>query len=34
MPIDHFMLSLLNNIHLTPGALEEAGRRLRETTSL
>jgi hypothetical protein len=34
MPIDHFMLSVLNNIQLTPGALEAAGRRLKEMTSL
>jgi hypothetical protein len=34
MSIDHFMLSVLNNIHLTPGALEVAGRKLREATSL
>jgi hypothetical protein len=34
MPIDHFMLSILNNIQLTPGALEEAGRKLRVATSL
>jgi len=34
MSIDYFMLSVLNNIQLTPGALEEAGRRLQATTSL
>ena len=34
MPIDHFMLSVLNNIQLTPGVLEEAGRRVQATTSL
>jgi hypothetical protein len=34
MPIDHFMLSILNNIQLTPGALEEAGRKLKAATSL
>jgi len=34
MRIDYFMLSVLNNIQLTPGALEEAGRRLQATTSL
>ena len=28
MRIDHFMLSVLNNIQLTAGALEEARRRL------
>jgi hypothetical protein len=28
LPIDHFMLYLLNNIQLTPRVLEEAGRRL------
>ena len=28
LPIDHFMLYLLNNIQLTPKVLEEAGRRL------
>jgi hypothetical protein len=31
LPIDHFMLYLLNNIQLTPKTLEEAGRRLKET---
>ena len=30
VPLDHFMLYLLNNMQLTPGVLEEAGRRLRE----
>src|SRR5262245_35325477 len=34
MPMDHFMLSVLNNIQLTPGALEAAGRKLRESASL
>ena len=29
LPIDHFMLYLLNNIQLTPEVLEKAGRRLR-----
>jgi hypothetical protein len=29
MPIDHFMLYVLNNIQLTPQALEVAGQRLR-----
>ncbi len=29
LPIDHFMLYLLNNIQLTPKVLEEAGHRLR-----
>jgi hypothetical protein len=29
MSIDHFMLYILNNIQLTPNALEEAGRSLR-----
>jgi hypothetical protein len=29
MPIDHFMLYLLNNIQLTPNALEGAGRSLK-----
>ena len=28
MPIDHFMLYVLNNIQLTPRALEEAGQKL------
>jgi hypothetical protein len=31
VPLDHFMLYLLNNLQLSPGVLEEAGRRLRET---
>jgi hypothetical protein len=31
VPLDHFMLYLLNNMNLTPGALEEAGRRLDGT---
>jgi hypothetical protein len=30
MPIDHFMLYLLNNIQLTPTVLEEAGRKVRD----
>jgi hypothetical protein len=30
MPIDHFMLYVLNNIQLTPNALEEAGRSLKD----
>jgi len=30
MPIDHFMLYVLNNIQLTPKTLEEAGQRLRD----
>jgi hypothetical protein len=29
MPPDHFMLYVLNNIQLTPKALEEAGQKLR-----
>jgi hypothetical protein len=29
MPLDHFMLYLLNNIQLTPRALEDAGQKLR-----
>jgi hypothetical protein len=33
MPIDHFMLYLLNNIQLTPKALEEAGQKLRVTSA-
>lgn len=33
MPIDHFMLYLLNNIQLTPRALEDAGQRLRSTSA-
>ena len=32
LPIDHFMLYLLNNIQLTPRVLEEAGRRLTSDT--
>jgi hypothetical protein len=32
MPIDHFMLYVLNNIQLTPQALEAAGQRLRSTS--
>jgi hypothetical protein len=32
MPIDHFMLYLLNNIQLTPTVLEEAGRKVRYFT--
>ena len=32
MPIDHFMLYVLNNIQLTPNALEEAGQRLKSTS--
>ena len=32
LPIDHFMLYLLNNIQLTPRVLEEAGRRLTNDT--
>jgi hypothetical protein len=31
MPIDHFMLYVLNNIQLTPRALEEAGHKLTST---
>jgi hypothetical protein len=30
MPIDHFMLYVFNNIQLTPSALENAGRSLKE----
>jgi hypothetical protein len=30
MRIDAFMLYLLNNIQLTPNALEEAGRKLKD----
>jgi hypothetical protein len=30
MPIDHFMLYVLNNIQLSPNALQEAGRSLKE----
>ena len=29
VPLDSFMLYLMNNMNFTPGALEEAGRRLR-----
>jgi hypothetical protein len=32
MPIDHFMLYVLNNIQLTPKALEVAGKNLRATS--
>jgi hypothetical protein len=32
MPIDHFMLYVLNNIQLTPNALEAASRDLKERT--
>jgi hypothetical protein len=32
MPIDQFMLYVLNNIQLTPNALEQAGRRLKRIT--
>ena len=34
MPLNHFILSVLNNIQLTPGALEAAGNQLKEPTSL
>jgi hypothetical protein len=34
MPIDHFMLYVLNNIQLTPKALEEAEQKMRATTAL
>jgi hypothetical protein len=34
MPIDHFMLYVLNDIRLTPEALEKASRNLRMTTAL
>lgn len=33
MPLDHFMLYLLNNIQLTPRALEDAGQKLRGTSA-
>ena|SRR6476620_7860490 len=29
MPIDHFMLYVLNNIQLTPTVLEEAGQKMK-----
>jgi hypothetical protein len=32
MPIDHFMLYVLNNIQLTPNALEDAGQQLKSRT--
>ena len=32
MPIDHFMLYVLNNIQLTPNALEEAARSVENIT--
>jgi hypothetical protein len=34
MPIDHFMLYVLNNIQLTPRALEEASQILRARSDL
>ena len=34
MPIDNFMLYLLNNIQLTPNLLEQAERRLKQTVTL
>jgi hypothetical protein len=34
MPIDHFMLYVLNNIQLTPNALETAGKRMRAAADL
>jgi len=34
MRVDHFMLYVLNNIQLTPDALEKAGRNLKATTFL
>jgi hypothetical protein len=34
MPIDHFMLYVLNNIQLTPHALEDAGQRLKSKSYL
>jgi hypothetical protein len=34
MPIDHFMLYVLNNIQLMPKTLEEAGQKMRATTAL
>ena len=33
MPIDHFMLYLLNNIQLTPTVLEHAGRQVRDLSN-
>jgi hypothetical protein len=33
MGIDHFMLYVLNNIQLTPRALEEAGQKLKATSA-
>jgi len=32
MPIDHFMLYVLNNIQLTPNALEEARHNVKSLT--
>jgi hypothetical protein len=34
MPIDHFMLYVLNNIQLAPHALEDAGQQLRSKSYL
>src|SRR5262245_18926513 len=34
MPIDNFILYLLNNIQLTPNVLEEAQRRLKESVGV
>ena len=34
MRIDHFMLYVLNNIQLTPKALEDAGQRMKSTMAL
>ena len=33
IPLDHFMLYLLNNIQLTPRALEDAGEKLRGSSA-
>jgi hypothetical protein len=33
MPVDHFMLYVLNNIQLAPKTLEAAGQKLRATSA-
>jgi hypothetical protein len=33
MPLDHFMLYLMNNIQLTPRVLEDAGHKLRDASA-
>ena len=34
MPLDLFMLYLVNNIHLSPGVLEQAGGSVKTTANL